>query len=226
MRLIFGNKDLMEKRATHLIESKIKALLEEKEHVVLGIPGGTSVPGIFKRFLDSKIPWKKVHIFLVDDRKVAIFDSESNFKLARSSFLKELLEKRKIKKENIHAYNFQEPVSKYTKELKKYGGKFDIVLLSAGEDGHVASLFPKHRSIKSSSPYYIDVKNSSKPPKDRISASYSLLTKSKLSILLFFGEKKKEAYEKFINPKLKVKDVPAKLVNRIKESYVLTNIQS
>lgn len=225
MRLIFGTKENLEKRAIRLVESKVREILQNKNYVVIGIPGGNSIRGIFSLLKQAKIPWKRTHIFMVDERKVPIFDSKSNFKLAREVFLKDLMDLKKIKRENIHAYNFKEPASNYYKELKKYGGKLDIVFLSAAEDSHVASLFPNHPSIKSTKPGYIDVYNAPSPPESRISASYSLLVKSGLGIMLFFGPKKKEAYLRFIDQKAKLKDCPSKIINRIKESYVLTDIR-
>ncbi len=225
MRLIFGRHEQLEKRAIKLIEHKIQELLRKQDYVVIGIPGGRTIKGIFQKLLEARIPWKRTQIFMTDERKVPIFDSESNFKQARKIFLFKLMQDGKIRKENIHAYNFQEPAKSYSSELKKYGGRFDILLLSAGEDGHVASLFPNHESIGSTKPLYIDVKKAPKSPEDRISASYSLLVKSKMSITLFLGEEKKQAYEKFINQDLKITQCPVKLINKITESYVLTDLQ-
>ena len=224
MKLIFGNRNLIERRALKLIEEKIQELLKNQNHVTIAIPGGRSISGLFNLFKESRIPWKRTHIFMLDERKVPIFDPQSNFKLARDSFLKELMDKKRIKKENIHAYNFQTSANSYFKELKKYGGKFDIVVLGAGEDGHIASLFPKSKAIKSSKPGYLEVKNAPENPTERISASYNLIRKSDLGILLFLSEKKKNSYEKFINSNLKIKDCPSKIIHKIKESYILTDI--
>ena len=57
-----------------------------------------------------------------------------------------------------------------------------------------------------------------------MSASRKLLEKSDTSILLFFGETKKQAFEDFKNKKISVNKCPAKLVKNVEKSYVLSDI--
>jgi len=56
----------------------------------------------------------------------------------------------------------------YENTLKKID-KFDVVLLSMGEDGHIASLFPNH--VYPEEQMVIVEQGSPKPPKERISMS-------------------------------------------------------
>jgi len=216
MKLIFGNRKLIEKRAAKLIEKEIHELLKTRKSVVLGSVGGRSVPKVFEHLKDSKIPWRRVHLFMIDERLVPIESRQSNFNSLNA--IHPLLPQK-----NLHPYNPEKSVSQYYEELKQFGGKFDIILLSSGEDGHIASLFPNHSSIKNTKPGFIEISDSPKHPKQRISASSSLIRKSNLSILLFIGKDKREAYENFISPEVKIDDCPAKIVNTIKESYVLTD---
>jgi len=69
-----------------------------------------------------------------------------------------------------------------------------VVLLSSGEDDHIASLFPNHETIKYNKDFFISTKTSPKPPKNRMSSSRKLLSKTKVSILLFFSKSKKQAF--------------------------------
>ena len=96
--------------------------------------------------------------------------------------------------------------------------------MSSGEDGHVAALYPNHHSIRNDSDFFLSMRDSPKPPKDRMTMSRKLLTKSKIVILLFFGEIKEDAYRKFLDGNIDVDSCPAKLVLSIKDSYVLTNL--
>lgn len=205
MKTIKGKKEILEKRAANLIIKQIKKL-KKQEKIVLGIPGGRSVSGIFK--LLKNLP-QNVHIFLVDERRVPTTNKQSNYNLARKYF----------PKENLHPYSYNRELKDYENDLKAHGGKFDIILLSSGEDCHVAGLFPNY-TIKNSSNQFIEFDNSPKPPKRRMSASRKLLQKSNMAILLFFGESKEKAYKKF-KSKVSATKCPAKLVNNIKESYVL-----
>ena len=63
----------------------------------------------------------------------------------------------------------------YENTLKKFD-KFDIVLLSMGEDGHIASLFPNH--IYPEEQMVVVERSSPKPPKERVSMSYQQLNKA------------------------------------------------
>ena len=60
--------------------------------------------------------------------------------------------------------------------------------------------------------------------KDRMTSSRKLFLRSKVAIVLFFGELKREAFKRFQNIKLDINDCPAKVVNFINESYILTDL--
>jgi 6-phosphogluconolactonase len=70
---------------------------------------------------------------------------------------------------------------------------FDVVLLSIGEDGHTASLFPDHTYVENQN--VVIEENSPKYPKDRISMSYLRLNKSKNVFKIILGESKQKAVE-------------------------------
>ncbi|HJQ03287.1 MAG TPA: 6-phosphogluconolactonase [Jatrophihabitans sp.] len=52
---------------------------------------------------------------------------------------------------------------------------FDVVLLGLGPDGHCASLFPEHPGVYDDSAPVIPVRNSPKPPPERLSFTFSTL---------------------------------------------------
>ncbi|MBI2451724.1 6-phosphogluconolactonase [Candidatus Pacearchaeota archaeon] len=226
--IIKGKRKELEKKAASLIASSLTKTIRKKGFAVLAIPGGRSVVGIFRLLAKKWIPWQNVHIFMTDERLVPINNKNNNYKLAYDSFIKKLIKERKLLKENIHPLIFTRKIKKdienYENELKSVSSYFDIVLLSAGEEGHVASLFPNHETIKSKKEFFVSTNNSPKLPKNRMSASKKLLSKSKISVLLFFGEGKRQAFENFNNPRLSIYDCPAKIVNQIREHYILTDL--
>lgn len=207
-------------QAADIIEKSINKLLLNQNIVVFGIPGGRNVSGIFNKLKEKDIAWKKVHIFMVDERLVPVNAPESNYKLAKESFIDELLAKELLPKENVHPFIID---TDYESELKKIKDTYDVVLLSSGEDGHIAALYPNHPSTKDDSDFFITMYDSPKPPKDRITISRKLLLKSKVAILLFLGKKKEEAYRKFKDDNIDINSCPAKLILSINDSYVLTN---
>ena len=199
-----------------------------KGFVTLALPGGNSVKDIYaelKTIEDSV--WKKIHIFLVDERVVKITDPDSNFKLIWESFASSLVKKKLLPLENVHALKLDEDhgVKKYKEILDKFGGQFDIVLVSSGEDGHIAALFPNHKALKITGKQFIYLNDSPKPPSERITSSIELIHGAKLLILLFLGENKRQAFNNFNNDKIPILDCPAKIAIKMKNSIVYTDLK-
>lgn len=88
---------------------------------------------------------------------------------------------------------------------------FDLVICSAGEDGHIASLFPGMPQLRLKKRGYAIVEDAPKPPADRITATPPLLISARRGYLFFVGEKR-EAYRKFLDPYLTPNECPAKLL--------------
>jgi len=219
------NRKTCEKEGAKIIAEEIAEIILEKGLAVLAIPGGRSVSGIFNDLLKEKVDWKKVKIYMVDERLVTIDDDESNYKLAYSTFIKKLVDKKMILEENIHPFRVEKGIKGYESELKKDGGAYDILLLSSGEDGHIGALYPDHHSIKDESDFYIEMDDSPKLPPKRMSMSKNLLLRSKVAILLFFGIAKKEALKKFQDENIEFTSCPCKLVKQLPKHYLLSDIQ-
>jgi 6-phosphogluconolactonase len=223
--IIKAPKSELEKKAAQILKDSIVNLLKEKDQIIFAIPGGRSVSGVFQLLKEEKdISWDKVHIFMVDERLVPLDHPDSNFKLAKESFIDALLNSGKLPKENVHPFMKDLGMDKYEEELKELGGAYDIVLLSSGEDGHIGALYPNHHSIKNESDYYLVMPDSPKPPPDRMTMSRKLLLRSKVALIVFLGEGKKEAYIKFLDDTIDYKPCPAKLVQSIKQSFLLTDL--
>lgn len=70
----------------------------------------------------------------------------------------------------------------------------DVSLVGIGEDGHTASLFPGHPEVEDSSgALCLPVRNSPKPPPERVTLSLPVLRAARYSLLLVAGEGKAEA---------------------------------
>jgi len=71
--------------------------------------------------------------------------------------------------------------------LELDGGDFDAVVLSVGEDGHIASVFPDR-------PFLVEdafaISDSPKPPSERLSLSLSRIARTRNCIVLALGETK------------------------------------
>jgi 6-phosphogluconolactonase len=71
----------------------------------------------------------------------------------------------------------------------------DVVLLGVGEDGHTASLFPGHPELQAKG-WAVGVRNSPKPPPDRVSLTLPALQGARRVIVLTTGAGKADAVAK------------------------------
>jgi 6-phosphogluconolactonase len=222
------NRSEVEKEAAARIAISIDDLLKKKGKVVLAVCGGRSVQGIFELLRSANIDWHNVHIFMVDERLVPINSNESNFKLVNGYLLDYLVKKGTLQSKNIHPFLYSgkitDDLKKYEAELKELSDCFDIAILSSGEDGHIAALFPNHPTVKSKGQYFIYTHDSPKLPRERMSSSPALLSRTKICFLLFLGEEKRTALDRFNDQKNTIVDCPAKIVKDAKIYYVLTDL--
>lgn len=223
MTKILFEEEKIFKATSHIIKESINKTLLNKNEVILGLPGGRSISKVLEQLKKESMNWSKIHVFMVDERIVTHHSPKSNFHLINHSISDN------IPTDNLHPFIFNEgkidyAIQKYKNELTNFGGLYDVVLLSSGEDGHIGSLFPNHPSIFDNSDFYVFVNNSPKPPKMRMSISKNLLIKSNIGILLFIGDEKRDALVKFLDENTDYKNYPAKLVSELPESHIITNI--
>lgn len=229
MTKVITNPDVA-KQAADLIARAVDSLLAAQARVVLAVAGGRSVVGTFECLAQrTTMPWQRIHIFMVDERLVALDDSQSNFKLAQDKLFAPLVARQVLPKDNIHPfrYNPDTPdagIGAYEAELKKFGGRYDIILLGVGEDGHTAALFPNHHSIRNNAPYFLTMADSPKPPPRRMTASRSLLVRAQYGIALFLGEPKHQALKNYQDQTLSVEACPIKIIDEVKHGFVITDL--
>jgi len=109
-------------------------------------------------------------------------------------------------------------------ELKLVGGRFDVVVLGMGEDGHVAGLFPRHPALVQPGRSFIPFFDSPKPPPERVTASRELVTTASLVVLLALGEAKRAAWDAFSSSAVTVVECPAKMVEAMERCVVVSDL--
>ncbi|MGA3284807.1 MAG: 6-phosphogluconolactonase [Verrucomicrobiota bacterium] len=142
-----------------------------------------------------------VHFFWADERCVPPDDTESNFRLANELLFVPL----KISESQIHRIRGELPPEaaavQAASELRRFASSnangqpvLDLIFLGMGEDGHVASLFPGEiEATSSDKAIYRVVKNSPKPPSNRVTLGYAAIAAARQVWVLISGAGKEVA---------------------------------
>lgn len=159
-------------------------------HLVL--TGGTIGIAVLSGIPIATVDWSHVHIWWGDERFVGHDSPERNCVQAHEAFVA-LVEARGA---HVHAMPSTDDSLSLAAAAKAYAGElelfhsagsaspaFDITLLGMGPDAHVASLFPAHPDAQQNG-VTCAVRNSPKPPPERISLTYQAINQSRQVWLL------------------------------------------
>ena len=127
---------------------------------------------------------------------------DSNYKLVQA----ELFSKVPIPQANIHAIkeslldDLDELTDEYESQLiQAFAQKdaarfpvFDLILLGMGPDGHTCSLFPGHELLSEQGRWVAYLKDSPKPPSERITLTYPVLNHAIRVAFVAAGEGKQD----------------------------------
>ncbi|KAJ3692739.1 hypothetical protein LUZ60_011834 [Juncus effusus] len=176
------------------------------------LSGGSLIKALRKLtespYLES-LDWSKWHIFWVDERVVKKDHPDSNYKLALDGFLSKV----PIPACQIYAINdtlsAESAAEDYERTLKQLVWsktistlqstglpRFDLMLLGMGPDGHVASLFPGHPLLTESQKWVTFIKDSPKPPPERITFTFPVINASAYVAMVVTGSGKAGAVYK------------------------------
>lgn len=191
------------------------------------LSGGTMIQSLRKLLepphVDS-IDWSKWYVFWVDERVVPKTHADSNYKLAYDGFLSKVT----IPNDHVIAINdtlspegaaedyelqIRELVKRNITETSASGfPKFDLMLLGMGPDGHVASLFPKHPLLKEKEKWVTFIKDSPKPPPQRITFTFPVINSSAFIALVVTGTGEVDAVHKALSNDQDSDKLPVELV--------------
>lgn len=185
-----------------LVRTHIEELAKQKDGVIrIGLPGGRSAKHLVKGMLSlDDATFRRIRLFLLDER----LSGELNSDTLLEAGLDEAIEDNRFAKTSLASPRVGKPL------LEKNETQFDLIYLGVGEDGHVASLFPGSYPSDDKGQTAL-VKNSPKPPNERVSFTYTGFVehghKTPL-FLLFLGEGKREALHRFLENKENASSLP------------------
>ena len=149
------------RRAAELFADAAVAAAAERGVFAMALSGGVTPRATYellaKEPLVSRIPWERVHLYWGDERCVPPDSPQSNYRLARETFVAQV----SIPPEHVVRMRGEddpeEAARTYELELRSIAAHsganavgipiLDLVLLGIGTNGHTASLFPHTRAL-------------------------------------------------------------------------------
>lgn len=214
---ICADAEDMARRVADVVVQQASCCALQMGRFTLALSGGRTPETLFeimaKEYAD-KLPWEKTHFFWGDDRFVPHEDPRSNYRLAKQV----LFDHVPCPAGNIHPMPifFQDPeeaAADYEATLKGYFARpwprFDIALLGMGDDGHVASLFPRHPALHEQARWVVAVREETAEPPLRLTLTLPALNHAAQVHFLVTGEDKAEKVAAALSPECSVEDCPA-----------------
>jgi len=210
-------------RAVTHIMGTVERAVSERGVAHLAVSGGTTPGRTYELLRDSGADLASVELWFADERCVAPDDEQSNYKLA----VETLLDGSEIAPERVHRMGGElgpdEGAERYAEQLRGRLGSdeepsggppvLDLVVLGIGPDGHVASLFPGASTLDAGEEAIcLGVRDSPKPPPERITLSLAVLRAARGCLLIATGAGKADAINAMLGEPSR--HVPASLLAR------------
>ncbi|MBT2597194.1 6-phosphogluconolactonase [Arthrobacter sp. ISL-72] len=206
---------LMAAIAARLI-TKLVDVQDKHGEATVVLTGGSVGIGTLKAVADSAaapaVDWSKVNFWWGDERFVGSNDNDRNTLQAHEALLSRIPVDPERVNQPASSDDFDSPeeaAADYARRLAEAAAaehaadmsddrpenpgtlpRFDVVLLGVGPDAHVASLFPEQAGIREKELTVVGVRNSPKPPPERISLTLPAINTASEVWMVVAGEDK------------------------------------
>lgn len=192
--------------AARMLGRLAKITAEGDAHVSLtgGSMGSAVLAAAARHPKLDKVDWSRVHFWWSDERFVPRGHADRNDKQARDALLDAL----DLPPGNVHSIaasdeglDLDAAAAAYARELARFGQgdggdpwpSFDICFLGVGPDAHIASLFPDRPEIRVTDQAVLPVRDSPKPPPERVTMTRPVINGSQRVWLVLSGADKASA---------------------------------
>ena len=127
----FADRQILASALARDVAQRLDAALRDSGGALIAVSGGTTPKVFFERLSREPIDWSRVTVTLVDERCVPEESERSNARLVKTHLLA-----------NAAVAAAFVPLFKNESAAANLG-RFDVVVLGMGTDGHTASFFPR-----------------------------------------------------------------------------------
>ena len=196
---VTNNSESSDIDLSHRIGQILTQSITEYGCASIAVSGGRTPISLFEELSILNLDWSKVELTLVDERWIDAKHKDSNELLVRKHLIKNKATQIKFFPIKNSANSAKEGQILYEQVLQQLKLPFDVIVLGMGEDGHTASLFPCCKELSQA----MDPDNQQKcivtkpknAPYERISLTFSTISKAKNLILHLRGSSKLQTFE-------------------------------
>jgi 6-phosphogluconolactonase len=211
------------RRAAAHVARQLRRARELRGVAHMALSGGTTPGRTYELLGATPEDLSDVQLWFADERCVAPEDEQSNYRLAAET----LLAGARVSPERVHRMEGElgpeEGARRYAQQLRRCltdaaespstPPVLDVIVLGIGPDGHVASLFPGAATLEAGEEAVcLGVRDSPKPPPERITLSLAVLRAARECVLLATGASKADAVAAMLAEPSR--HVPASLLRR------------
>ena len=189
-RRMLSDADAVAAAAVGIILDAAREAIAKRGRFSLVLAGGRTPQAVYRRLREAHETTDGWWIFFGDERCLPPTDPGRNSLAAQNAWLADS----GIREDRIHWIPAEQGpelgAALYAEDIAAWQ-PFDLVLLGMGEDGHVASLFP--RQDYPDDRLVVPVHHAPKPPPDRVSLGYGAICNARRRLLLVTGSGKRAA---------------------------------
>ena len=166
----------------------------------LALSGGGTPQPLYERLMYDpncrRLPWRRTHLWMVDERCVPFDDPASNFRAIDET----IVDHADIPREQVHPIFATSETAdvQYEKDLRetlawreKGQDRLDFVLLGMGADGHTASLFPHSEALDERERLVrLNSATAGITPAPRVTMTYPILNSARFVAVMVTGKSK------------------------------------
>jgi len=145
----FSDAESMTAALADAIVARLSHGVRRRDTASFVASGGTTPGVLFDALAAREAPWARIFVTTTDERWVSPEDDRSNEKLIRTRLLRE----RAAEADFVPLMTRHTTPAEAEAEVDRLIGAmpqpFDVTLLGMGNDGHIASLFPGARELRS-----------------------------------------------------------------------------
>jgi 6-phosphogluconolactonase len=199
-------------RAAGWLTAELRAAIAARGTASLALAGGRTPQALYgtltKPPFVGSLDWGRVDIFFGDERAVPPDHPDSNYGMARATFLARV----PIPPERVHRMEAERPdreqaAADYARVLPRH---LDVLLLGMGPDGHTASLFP-HSSVLQERERAVVAVVGPVPPVERLTITPPVVAAARHVVVIVTGSEKAEMVARALEGPLAPLELPIQL---------------